>query len=82
MTTLATIQNLLVEKFDLQVESLQPESELDKAGLDSLAIIECMFMIEDLFKLKMPDERVPILTVRDIVTLIDRLVAEQHGKSA
>lgn len=82
MTTLESMQRLLVEKFDLQVSQLQPESELDKIGLDSLAIIEFMFMLEDEFKIKMPDERVEIKTVQDIITVVDRLVAEQGGKSS
>jgi len=82
MTTLESVQMLLAEKFDLHVSQLQAESELDKIGLDSLSIIEFMFMIEDEFKVKMPDERVDIRTVQDIVAVIDRLVAEQHGKTS
>ena len=80
MTTLETMQGLLAEHFDLQVSQLQPESELDKIGLDSLAIIEFMFMVEDEFKIKLPDERVEIKTVQDVITVVDRLVAEQGGK--
>ncbi|MEO8137570.1 MAG: phosphopantetheine-binding protein [Betaproteobacteria bacterium] len=82
MTTLESLQKLLAEKFDLPASQLQPESELDKIGLDSLAIIEFMFTIEDEFKIKMPDERVEIKTVQDIVAVVDRLVAEQDGKAA
>jgi acyl carrier protein len=82
MTTLARIQRLLVEKFELKPDQLQPESQLDGLGLDSLAIIEFMFNVEDEFKIKMPDERVEIKTVQDIVTVVDNLVAMQAGKTA
>ena len=75
------MQRLLVEKFDLPASQLQAESELDKIGLDSLAIIEFMFTIEDEFNVKMPDERVEIKTVQDIVAVVDRLVAEQGGNA-
>ena len=76
------MQGLLAEKFDLQVSQLQPQSELDKIGLDSLGVIEFMFMVEDEFRIKLPDERVEIKTVQDIVTVVDRLVAEQGGKAS
>ena len=82
MTTLESLQKLLAEKFDLSASQLQPQSELDKIGLDSLAIIEFMFTIEDEFKIKMPDERVEIKTVQDIVAVVDKLVAEQGGNAA
>ena len=77
MTTLQSVQELLGEKFDLPASQLQPESELDKIGLDSLAIIEFMFTVEEKFKISLPDERVEIKSVGDIVSIIDRLVAEQ-----
>ncbi len=82
MTTLESVQTLLAEKFDLNPAQLQPESQLDQIGLDSLSIIEFMFLVEDEFKLKMPEERVEIKTVQDIVTVIDRLVSTQHGLAA
>ena len=81
MATLDAVQQLLAEKFELKPEQLQPESELDKLGLDSLSIIEFMFNIEDEFKIKLPDERVEIKTVQDIVAIVDKLVAEQHPKT-
>ncbi len=58
---------------------LQPESSLETLGLDSLSVIEFMFVLEDEFKIKLSDERVEIKTVQDIVTLVDRLVADQHA---
>jgi acyl carrier protein len=36
-----------------------------------------MFDLEEKFKIKMPEERVPVRTVQDISDLVDRLVAEQ-----
>ena len=58
---------------------LQPERSLETLGLDSLSVIEFMFVLEDEFKIKLSDERVEIKTVQDIVTLVDRLVADQHA---
>src|ERR1043166_8576446 len=82
MSTLETVQKLLAEKFELKPEQLNPSSELDRLGLDSLSIIAFMFKVEDEFKVKLPDERVEIKTVQDIVAIVDKLIAEQHGETA
>ena len=82
MTTLERIQSMLAEKFELKPDQLQPESQLDGLGLDSLAIIDFMFNVEDEFRIKMPDERVEIKTVQDIVTLVDALASKQQGQPA
>ncbi|HTP94407.1 MAG TPA: phosphopantetheine-binding protein [Burkholderiales bacterium] len=81
MNTLESVQRLLAEKFELKAEQVQPDSELDKLGLDSLSIIEFMFNVEDEFKIKVPDQRVEIKTVQDIVAIVDKLVAEQHASA-
>ncbi|MBY0578155.1 MAG: acyl carrier protein [Burkholderiales bacterium] len=58
---------------------LQPERSLETLGLDSLSVIEFMFVLEDEFKIKLSDERVEIKTIQDIVLIVDKLVAEQHA---
>lgn len=79
MSTLQTIQRMMVEQFELSEETLTPEAELEALGLDSLSVIEFMFNIEDEFHIKLPDERVEIKTIQDIVGIVDRLVTEQKG---
>ncbi len=69
----------MAENFEMSEADLQPESSLETLGLDSLSVIEFMFVLEDEFKIKLSDERVEIKTVQDIVTLVDRLVADQHA---
>jgi acyl carrier protein len=78
MSSLETIQRMMVEQFDLNPGALTPEAQLEGLGLDSLSVIEFMFNIEDEFKIKLPDERVEIKTIQDIATIVDRLVAEQQ----
>ena len=68
----------MAENFELNEAELQPDRQLETLGLDSLSVIEFMFVLEDEFKIKLSDERVEIKTVQDIVTLVDRLVADQH----
>ncbi len=79
MSSLATIQRMMVEQFDLKLENLTPDATLESLGLDSLSVIEFMFNLEDELKIKLPDERVEIKTLEDVVNLVDRVVAEQKA---
>ena len=71
----------MVEQFDLKLEDLSPDAQLDKLGLDSLSVIEFMFNLEDELKIKLTDERVELKTVGDVVKVVDRIVAEQKGSA-
>lgn len=79
MSTLQTIQRMMVEQFELEEEKLTPDADLESLGLDSLSVIEFMFNIEDEFSIKLPDERVELKTIQDIASVVDRLVAEQQS---
>jgi len=70
---------MMVEQFDLKIESLTPDATLESLGLDSLSVIEFMFNLEDELKIKLPDERVEIKTLQDVTDLVDRIVAEQSA---
>jgi acyl carrier protein len=79
MSTLAVIQQLIAASAEVPVESLDPSRPLEELNVDSLTVLEAMMDIEEKFKIRMPEERVPIRTVQDISDLVDRLVAEQSG---
>ncbi|MBU6467571.1 MAG: acyl carrier protein [Betaproteobacteria bacterium] len=77
MNSLPVIQKMLVEEFGLTEDQVKPESQLDELGVDSLATVEFMFMLEDRFKLKMSGEPVPIKTVGDIAREVDAAMEKQ-----
>ena len=79
MSSLQTIQSMMVKQFDLKPENLTPEATLESLGLDSLSVIEFTFNLEDELKITMPDERVELKTLQDVVNLVDKLIAEQKG---
>ena len=81
MSSLATIQRMMVEQFDLKLEQLTPSAELANLGVDSLSIVEFMFNLEDELSIKFGDERVDLKTVQDVANVVDQLVATQHGKA-
>lgn len=79
MSSLQTIQNMMVKQFDLKLEDLTPDATLEGLGLDSLSVIEFTFNLEDELKITMPEERVELKTLQDVVNLVDKVVAEQKG---
>lgn len=80
MSTLERLKKLFVEKLDFKEELLIPEATLESLGLDSLDKIEFVFSIEDEFKIAVPERDVKLDTIQDIVDVVDKLVAEQHGQ--
>ena len=77
MSSLQIIQDMMVKQFDLKPEALTPDATLEGLGLDSLSVIEFTFNLEDELKITMPEERVELKTLQDVVNLVDKLVAEQ-----
>ena len=80
METLITVQRLIAEDAELDMTELRPGRPLEELGIDSLTVLEVMFKIEETFGIRMPEERVPLRTVQDIVDLVDRLVAERSSR--
>ena len=78
-TTLERIKKLFLENFDLPEERLHPQASIESVGLDSLDKIEFLFALEKEFDVRIPDREVQLITIQDIVTVIERLVAEQHA---
>ena len=81
MSSLKIIQDMMVKQFDLKLEDLTPDATLEGLGLDSLSVIEFTFNLEDELKITMPDERVELKTLQDVVDLLDKLIAEQKGSA-
>jgi acyl carrier protein len=73
MTTLDQLTQLLHDKFDIDKSSLQPDQPLADYGLDSLALAELLFTIEEEFDVKFPDRPENIDTLAQLATAIDAL---------
>ena len=82
MSTLETLQDILIGEFNLTRERVAPDAELAALGVDSLDLLELMFKIEDRYQLAIRDD-VPndLATVGDVVRFIDRLLAAQTKTS-
>lgn len=71
--TLTTLLALIQEEHHLDVSQVTFETSLADVGLDSLAVAELLFSIEDKFKINLgevPPDALPA-TVAEVVALID-----------
>ena len=66
--------NLFAETFGIPEEKLLPGATLESLGLDSLAVIEFLFQIEDQFGIQIPDQANPPRTLDEMVQLIEPLM--------
>lgn len=72
---------MMAEQFDLKLEDLIPDAQLENLGLDSLSVIEFLFNLEDEFKIRLPDRPVGIKTIGDVANFMDTIIAEQKDSS-
>jgi acyl carrier protein len=68
------LMNLFAETFGIAEEKLLPGATLESLGLDSLAVIEFLFQIEDQFNIQIPDQANPPSTLDEMVQLIEPLM--------
>lgn len=82
MSTLETLQEILVRDYGLPRERLSPDAPLDTLGMDSLSLLELMFKIEDHYGVKIVDDTpTDLVTVNDVVRYIDGLIARKAESS-
>jgi acyl carrier protein len=83
MSTLQTLQDILVKDYRLQRDQVGPDAVLTTLGLDSLSVLELMFKIEDQFYLKIGDDTpTNLVTVDDVVRYIDGLLLLKEASAA
>jgi acyl carrier protein len=81
MSTLEIIQDILVGKFALDRAKLTPDAGLDRLGIDSLAVLELLFDIEDRFGLKIKEDTPEsLVTLQDVVLYIDSLLTKRQAQ--
>lgn len=85
-TTFNAVVEVLNTKFDVPRENVQPQTELQSLGLDSLSLMEFVFAIEDHFALRIPEDRLDPrqaqLTVADLCRALDEALAPSAGLAA
>ena len=75
MTTLQTVQKLIATELEIDPAVLDPGRPLDELGIDSLSVMECLFKIEDEFKISVAGTSLAMRTLQDIADMVDSLLA-------
>jgi acyl carrier protein len=81
-TTFERLRAILAEKFEVAPELIDPSARMDQLGIDSLAVIEVIFQIEDEFKISIQSDPGELQTLADLVACVDRLAEEQHARAS
>ncbi len=81
MTTLETVQEMLIAEFELAAAQVVPEAKLVDLGIDSLATLEFLFKLEDRFKLDLNNDPTPVETVAAIADEVDRLLGRKAAET-
>jgi len=78
-STFAAVSSVLVESFRVDAAQIQPQTTLDQLGLDSLALMEFVFAVEDRFAVRIPEDRLDPrqagITLERLATLLDEAIA-------
>lgn len=85
-TTFGRITGILENDFQLEQDALKPDAALADLGLDSLALMEFVFAVEDAFGLRIPEERLNPreagITLQRLCDVIDEMKAEPASSAA
>ena len=76
-STLKELQNLIQEKYGLDASQVDAHASLRASGVDSLALVEFIFDVEDLMGITVPDGNANMDTLAELADAIDRV----RGKS-
>jgi acyl carrier protein len=79
MKTLDGLRDVLVKDFELPRERLHADTRLEDIELDSLALTELIFSLEELFDVTAASPDRSFATLGDVAAYIDRLIAERDA---
>ena len=83
MSSLKELQDLIQDKYGIEPSKLDPHASMrETGGLDSLALAEFLFAIEDHFGIAMPDEDANIDTLAELAVLVDKVRAEKAASAS
>ncbi|MFO1330687.1 MAG: acyl carrier protein [Rubrivivax sp.] len=76
MSSLQELQALIHKKYGIEPSSLDPEASMREHGIDSLALVEFLFDVEDHFKVSL-EGHTEVDTLAGLARVIDELRAAQ-----
>jgi acyl carrier protein len=77
MSSLKELQDLIQQKYGLAPEAIEPTASMRASGIDSLALVEFIFDVEDKYGISIPDNNANLDTLAELAELVDRLRAAE-----
>ena len=81
-STFDAIAAVLTEQFHFEAGSIRPDVALDQLGLDSLALMEFVFAVEDRLGIRIPEDRLDPRQAGVTLEQLARLLDEASGAKA
>ncbi len=75
MSSLKELQDLIHEKFGIAPSELDPGASMREKGMDSLALVEFVFAVEDRFGISISDEQSNVDTLAELAAHVDKVRA-------
>jgi acyl carrier protein len=82
MSSLAALQALIEDKYGLDAATLDPHASMRAAGIDSLALVEFLFEVEDRLGVAVPDKHGNVDTLAQLAAVLDEAKAKAARKAA
>ncbi|MEO8309622.1 MAG: acyl carrier protein [Caldimonas sp.] len=83
-STFDAISAVLVGQFHVEAGSVRPDVALDQLGLDSLALMEFVFAVEDRLDVRIPEDRLDPrqagVTLEQLAVLLDEAIAAKASR--
>lgn len=77
MSSLKELQDLIRAKYKIDPATMDPNASMLDQGIDSLALAEFLFEIEDHFGISFPDSRARVNSLAGLARVIDELLADK-----
>ena len=76
MDTRKTLLELAAREFKCDPDKLSTDTPIKELGIDSLAMLEFVFRVEEVFDIRIENEQAEkLVTLTDVVTLVEQLRA-------
>jgi acyl carrier protein len=82
MSSLKELQDLIQKKYGLDAAAVDANTSMRSSGVDSLALVEFLFEVEDHYGISVPEEHSGIDTLAELAAVVDQLVAAKAAKAA
>ena len=71
------MQDLIQQKYGLDASALDPHASMRASGVDSLALVEFLFDVEDRYGISIPGDDPHLDTLAELAQIVDQLRAAQ-----